>query len=74
MLTESTVFYKVNFKQNNLSDKRIIYLDVEALALSFYKLVNTDKLFLPQNYNHTFPDSINKWLELTIHITTLSIT
>lgn len=40
----------------------IIYLDVEALVLSFYKLVNTDKLFLPQNYNHTFPDSINIWL------------
>ena len=27
-----------------------------------YKLLNTNKLFLPQNYNHTFPDSINIWL------------
>lgn len=40
----------------------IIYLDVQALTLSFYKLVNTDKLILPQNYSHTFPDSINIWL------------
>lgn len=45
----------------------IIYLNVEALILSFYKLVNTDKLFLPQNYNHTFPDSINIWLNYNTH-------
>lgn len=52
----------------------ILYLDVEALTLSFYKLVNTDKLFLPQNYNHTFPDSINMTELTLIHITILSVT
>ena len=36
--------------------------NVYALVLDFYKLVNTDKLFPPQNYNHLFPDSINIWL------------
>lgn len=40
----------------------ISWLSSCTRLLAFYKLVNTDKLFLPQNYNHMFLNSINTWL------------